>query len=71
MGMIPLAKDFYWHSSVKLWRKVDSILVNISLDEETYKKSNVHMELPLGLTYLIPKLTNEGEHWKLIKAPKQ
>jgi hypothetical protein len=36
--MIPLAKDFYWHSSVKLWRKVDSILVNISLDEETYKK---------------------------------
>ncbi len=71
--MIPLAKDFYWHwhSSVKLWRKVDSILVNISLDEETYKKSNVHMELPLGLTYLILMLTNEGEHWKLIKAPKQ
>jgi hypothetical protein len=30
MGMIPLAKDFYWHSSVKLWQKVDSILVNIS-----------------------------------------
>lgn len=29
------------------------------------------VELPLGLTYLIPKLTNEGEDWKLIKAPKQ
>jgi hypothetical protein len=29
------------------------------------------VELPLGLMHLIPRLTNEGEHWKLIKAPKQ
>jgi hypothetical protein len=29
------------------------------------------VELSLGLSYLIPGLTNEGGHWKLIKAPKQ